>query len=397
MKLTYKYLIQLSIGLCCITVMAAEAYGRQGYLIGAVLDSSSHKPIAQASVQLIHKPGATISNDEGGFMLHASEVETDDSLKISCVGYESKTFPVRLMTSTHSFSFFLKPVVFALDEVNVRPLSAVAILENAIRVTLAEVPSHKSLLSYYKEFAYLDGKLYKYSDAAVDYEVIKGDDKSKVKMNIIGSRIKKDSTSKDGDWRSQVESLIKPDKAVEKYYSPGYLNTLISKKNLEHYTYRIETFGDLIKISADPKSTVKRPLPNAVVYITANTNRIIKVNYGYLTHLQHIPKVNLLILAGSYEKFLATMVYREEGEAVLRYCKLQQDMRFKVGKKKGLLGSVSEVLVQEETPGARALYSTNGKSYKKDNIYQNGTVFSDEFWLKYNTTLPTEQEMELLK
>ncbi|WP_432712916.1 hypothetical protein, partial [Pedobacter sp.] len=129
-------------------------------------------------------------------------------------------------------------------------------------------------------------------------------------------------------------------------------------------------------------------------------NRILKVNYSHITHLQYMPKVNLVFMAYACEKDNMTAIYSEGPVPFLKYCRIEQDIRFKLGGKKGLLGSVAEILASNSDLSSTRLTKDSKvepAGYKKYNIYNNGNKFSPDFWLKYNTILPTEKELKALE
>lgn len=180
-------------------------------------------------------------------------------------------------------------------------------------------------------------------------------------------------------------------------YDLHYLDSFTNPQNEEKYTYKIEYLGKVSKISIDPKAEVKVYLPNVVVYIDAERHTVMKVNYAYYTHQQYTPKVNLLVLAVSVEKNIMTAIYSDAAIPLLRYCRIDMDFKVKLGNKRGVLGSVAELLVHNNKALAAESSYVGKEVYKKKTIYKNGNQFSEDFWFKYNTILPTAQEVETLK
>lgn len=377
-----------------ITFLHAGIKAQQRYLTGTIKNEKTQQPIEQSSIKIGSRQIGTISNGEGKFMLLYSGLKDTDSLEVSCIGYNTKILSIASLRSDQNTEIYLTPSSFVLQEVTIRSLSIPEILKQAIELTDALIPSEDNLNAYYKEFAYLDDKLYKFADAAVQYGIINKDKKTKVALHIIESRIKKDSVTAEDKWKSDVESLIDPDQAVKDYYNLKYLNKLVNPKQIDKYEYTIQSAGDISKISVNPKAEVHQYLPNAVVYINRLSNRVIQVDYGYITHLKYMPKVNLIFIAYSCEKNHMTGIYSDGAVPLLRYCKLSQDIRFKLGKKQGLLGSVAEVLVNSNNEPP--LPQTNKDGYRRRNIFKNGSHFSEDFWYKYNTILPTSDEMKKL-
>lgn len=367
---------------------------QQKYLKGNILDSKSHQAVPYCSLKINDKQIGTVTNAEGQFILMLAGINDNDSIKVSCIGYKTISRKVAALAADQKISIYLDPEAFTLNEVVIQPQSVTALLKEAIETTDALIPKEDKVNAYYKEFAFLDQKLFKYADAAVDYDIDNKDKKTKAEMYVIESRVKKDSVTEENKWRSDVESLIKPDKVIKDYYSLKYLFKFISPKQIEKYNYKIETLGELSKISIDPKTEVHQYLPNAVVYINADQRRVIKVEYGYHSHLKYAPNINMIFIAYAVEKENMMALYSDGAHPFLRYCRLAQDIRFKVGGKKGLLGSLAEVLVHDNALLKQPVNTQTTSVYKKGNLYQNGNKFSEDFWYKYNTILPTAEEMK---
>ncbi|WP_432714691.1 carboxypeptidase-like regulatory domain-containing protein, partial [Pedobacter sp.] len=293
----------------CLFISQLSA--QQPHLAGTIVDHSTQKALAEVSLTVLQKQTGTVSNNEGKFMLLKNNILDTDSVLISCIGYRSITKLAAQLMANQSQLIYLEPQVFVLEEVIIKPLSVVAMLKEAIETTAGLIKPENRLNAYYKEFAYLDQALFKFADAAVIYTVDDKDKKTKVDMQVIESRIKKDSVTEENKWKSDIESLIKSDKAMKSYYNLDYLNKLVNPKHTDKFTYKIENSGPITKISIDPKAEIKQYLPNVTVYFNTVNNRILKVNYSHITHLQYMPKVNLVFMAYACEKDNMTAIYSE--------------------------------------------------------------------------------------
>lgn len=362
-------------------------------LKGIVLDKETNNPIPYATLTIKENQEGTLSNMEGRFSLLINKAQSDGFLSITCVGYESIQLSLQEVINDEISTIYLLPKSFILDEVVVKKQSLPYLLEESINITQALIPSQQYYGAYYKEKAYLDKQLYKFSDASITYAVNDEKKKTKTDLYILESRLKQDSVVDEEKWRNDVESLIDPQKAVKDYYNLDYLKAFISKKGIQKFNFTSEQNDQIIKIIINPKEDVRQYLPNGIVYINAETKRIIRVGHGYLTHLKYMPKVNLLVLAMSYEESQATILYDEGEKAFMRYCNISQEVRFKVGKKKGLLGSNAEIVfhqLQDNLP------DLTDKNYSKINIYRSGNRFTSDFWKDDNFLVLTEKELEIL-
>lgn len=378
---------------CILACLHLCSNAQSSFISGVLLDNETREAIPYATIAIKEKQEGTLSNAEGKFSLLIKDFQNQDRLTISCVGFETISLSVAELAGSESHSIYLKSKTFTLDDAIVTNQSIPSLLEEAIHTTQAFIPAKQYYEAYYKELAYLDKELYKFSDAAVNYVINDEGRKTKADLYILESRIKQDSISDDEKWRSDIESLIDPQKAVKDFYNLNYLKKFISKKGLEKFNFTSEQNGQLLKITVNPKTEIRQYLPNGVVYVDTETKRIIRVDYNYISHLKYMPKVNLLVLAMSFEENLATVLYDEGEKAFLRYCNISQEVHFKVGKKKGLLGSKAEILfhsLQEETP------ESLNKSYSKINIYRSGNNFTTDFWKNRNSLMLTQSEIEIL-
>ena len=82
-------------------------------ITGTIKDANTQMPISYASIQ-IHQDQGTVSNEEGKFEINISTVKPTDSLKISFLGYQTKTFGITEVPET----IFLEEDVIDLEAVN---------------------------------------------------------------------------------------------------------------------------------------------------------------------------------------------------------------------------------------------------------------------------------------
>ena len=118
---------------------------------GKVFDKDNRTPVPFASIFLVGKPIGTISNGDGEFGLRLNSSEMHENLGVSSIGYKSFTAPVSTLINT-SQNYFLEPDFISIQEVIIRKISPVMLLENAnnrINVNYPEKPS--ILTSFYRE------------------------------------------------------------------------------------------------------------------------------------------------------------------------------------------------------------------------------------------------------
>lgn len=119
-----------------------------GQYKGMVVDTGTNEKIGGAHIYFKKSLKGTISNTKGEFELSKHLESTTDRLKISCVGYQSKT--VVLSGPSIPFIVALHPETVTLNPVVITPLSALEIVKNSIKNIKANHLNHKTdLLLYY--------------------------------------------------------------------------------------------------------------------------------------------------------------------------------------------------------------------------------------------------------
>ncbi len=381
--------------LAFMLITTINAVGQTFKLSGSVVDAQSKKPLEYATISFSNGSTGTSSNKEGRFVLVVDGSHRGDSIRLTHVGFETKTISLAQALDLQSnFIFALNPMATAIEEVTVSPQSIPDQLKSAILTTNSQIASTSILDVYYREFAYLDKDLFKFSDAAMHYKITSTDKKPKVETFVAESRVIKDSVSADEKWKSDVESLIDTDKSAKEFSNLNYLLKFVGKNHENYFDYSRNYENGVIKIHVVPKASVKKYLPSTVVFIDEGTNRIHRVDYGYDSHLKYMPAINLLVLKYAVKKDWVTNIYDTGNQAFLRFSKVTQDIDFKIGKKSGLLSSDVEVLITNVNSEEDALKDLS--KYKNSSILKNGNNYKTSFWEESISIIPTAEELKTI-
>jgi len=212
--------------------------GQTFKLSGTVVDSQSKKPLEYATISFFNGSTGTSTNKEGRFVLVIDSFHREDSIRLTHIGFETKTFFLAQALDRQSDVILeLNPMVTIIEEVTVNPQSIPDQLRSAIHTTNSQIANASILDAYYREFAYLDNDLFKFSDAAIYYKITSADKKPKVETFVAESRVIKDSVSADEKWKSDVESLIDTDKSVKEFSNLNYLLKFVGKKHQDYFDY----------------------------------------------------------------------------------------------------------------------------------------------------------------
>lgn len=118
---------------------------------GKVFDRSNRLPLPYANIYLKNKSIGTISNEEGEFTIKLSSQNLADTLTISYMGYKNHEQEISTLVNTTS-DYFLEMDVVPIQEVIIRLLSPVLILENARTNIPFNYPQNPVILtSFYRE------------------------------------------------------------------------------------------------------------------------------------------------------------------------------------------------------------------------------------------------------
>jgi len=118
---------------------------------GMVTDPSGRQPLPFANVYLAGKSKGIITNEEGRFLLKLQPEDISDTLNISYMGYKNLKIPVSGIANSDQ-SFTLEPDIISIQEVIIRKVNAINILQSALKAIPNNYPSQPSILtSFYRE------------------------------------------------------------------------------------------------------------------------------------------------------------------------------------------------------------------------------------------------------
>lgn len=191
---------------------------------GKLVDKHSIVPIPYANIGIVNKNIGTVSNADGEFKLELNSTADNDTLFISCIGYERKSYLIYKFKESYSSSdqniIGLQPKIYELPEVFVRPIGTkIYTLGNLCEQdspygnafyskelgteigVIIELPDNKNI-AYLQNFSFVVGK-FTFDEFPVRlnvYNVING----KPNENILRDPIFIDITSA-GEYKIELE------------------------------------------------------------------------------------------------------------------------------------------------------------------------------------------------
>ena len=96
-----------------------QFYGQT--IVGKVVSASSNEPLIYASIGVIETSFGTITNEEGNFSLDIKGLPINSQVRISMIGFKSKTFTIEELSNKDNI-LRLENEIYKLPEVIVNPL-----------------------------------------------------------------------------------------------------------------------------------------------------------------------------------------------------------------------------------------------------------------------------------
>jgi hypothetical protein len=135
---------------------------------GRVLDRNDRQPLPYTSVFLNGRTIGTVSNDDGDFVLKLSSVYIRDTLNITCIGYKPMKLPVATLINTRR-EYLLKTDVVSIQEVVIRKMSPVLLLQSATRNIRDNYPQKPAVLTcFYRETVQQGNRYMMVSEAVLE-------------------------------------------------------------------------------------------------------------------------------------------------------------------------------------------------------------------------------------
>lgn len=85
---------------------------------GKVLDQSTKRPITYANIGIVNTSFGTISNEDGSFSLEIPNEKSQDTLRLSAIGFGKRNISVQSFIN-HDLTIYMKEQVIQLNEVTV--------------------------------------------------------------------------------------------------------------------------------------------------------------------------------------------------------------------------------------------------------------------------------------
>jgi hypothetical protein len=375
---------------------------------GKVLDAITGEPLPAASVILFSSSKKTglVANKEGVFSFTASV----DSIRVSMVGYRSKTIFSKEFINKNYFEVRLEPVPAELSEVIVKKTTALDIIKKVI----AAIPSFQPKENFenkgfYREIIKDRENYFSVAEAvfAAQYYPVK----EAYKLKLIQGRSKED---------------VAYTRLFEDYHPGGGPQSAISKsfilelpdfldiKKIKYFTYKIDSLVQfdnrwLYSISFDQKPDVKQALEKGRLLIDADEFAVVK----YDAENSPIGTPYIKDLTGSDKIFAALLnidlkrkawkhrvdFIKVDDKWILSYVESERKIGYKQEKKKIDLDLTinSEILFTDLVSPITTQINTDEEWKRKNLVRSLPSAFDPGFWGTNNIISPTEQVKSIVE
>lgn len=245
---------------------------------GRIINVKNKKPISYVNISLLGKSIGTISNEDGYFIFKYPEEDTNDTLIISCMGYES--YIKKLTTFNDSMNLIeLSPVTIILDEVVVKARTALGIIKESIKKLSENYNTVPVIMTgFYRETIMENQSYIKYAEGVIGIYREKDNDDL---VKLIKGRQKEDNQYESG--KMTTINIGGPGGCLNQDLSIHF-REFLDEKYLNHYNYKIESITNfkgqsVYVILFNTKEGNKKARYSGELYIDVNSLAFLKVNY----------------------------------------------------------------------------------------------------------------------
>lgn len=154
---------------CSLSAVAQNA----DFLTGRLIDQTSGEPVVFATLRLKGYALGVISDKDGGFRIPIEYRDKGTELEISCLGYQTVTFPFSGFNANGVALIRLRPVTFELTESVVSAKRKKLNAEQIVRYALNNIPTNfptspYGLVGYYRDFQLQDEQYINLNEALIE-------------------------------------------------------------------------------------------------------------------------------------------------------------------------------------------------------------------------------------
>lgn len=239
MRIKPAYIVCLLLVLSTVNCALAQQTIR---LAGIITEDDGHTPIPGASINIDKKGLGTSANKNGELLLLIPAANLKDTLKVSCIGYQTLYLPVSGITSGSSTNISLKRNNVDLKEVNIAYYDAIKIINKAIaRIPDNYIDQPHITRGFYRIYTASASEPLELSEAVFDVFNFGYSDKRADMLRLIKARDRKNQRDfKSFDLGLKPNTIFNYD-VINHIASSGFLN----EKGMARHHFEITGIVDV--------------------------------------------------------------------------------------------------------------------------------------------------------
>jgi hypothetical protein len=267
-----------------LILLISPAYAQQGTIniSGKITALDGSEPIARASVRIDRKGVGTASNAFGMFALIIPGTNLADSLKISCIGFKTKSMAIASLKNGDDLNIALEKNTTELNEVKIVYYDAQKIIQKAIDRIPENYINHPHILrGFYRMYTFNEDNPLQLSEAVFDIYNYGYADKHADLFKLIKARNEKNSRDFNSVELGQKPNSIFEDDIINHINVSGFLNDEGLKKHKFEVTEVVDFQGyQAYEIDFQEKPGITEGTFRGKMYIDTKTYAFISFDYG---------------------------------------------------------------------------------------------------------------------
>ncbi len=362
---------------------------------GIIKDIETNKPIQHVMIIGNVSGKTTVTNSEGRFQFNLPA--QDSKLIIKHLDYFTQELSAK---NTKSFNVQMQSSTESLEEIVIFKTSIKSEIEKAIKTSQEKFAKNLKLNTFYRELSYVNGSMYLYEDAEIDYYL-----QSINKSNVI---IKESRSVKFSNKEAQkFDSLSKVSyywgdlkERVSNEFDFKLIKNIISDKKYDLYiTAKTAADGtELYVLNFNPIDNAKKAtLSGKMIYGAKDyLIREIKVDLDlkFVTNSEYLPNNN-----GHWRKRTfynrTTLFNLYNNKYALTYVSYRVYGDSEIFNQINQIGGFVELLVDSVEENAPKPNANN--FYTDSRLTRLGKNYKTKYWKKFNVVPLTYKEEQMLK
>ena len=361
---------------------------------GIIKDTETNKPIQYVMIIGNVSGKSTVTNSEGRFQFNMPA--QDSKLIIKHLDYftqelsakNAKSFNVQMQSSTES-----------LEEIVILKTSIKEEIEKAIKTSQEKFAKNLKLNTFYRELLYINGTMYQYEDAEIDYHL-----QSISKSNVIVNESRSVKFSNEESKKFDSISLVgyywgDLNERVSNEFEFNLVKSIITNKELDLYiTRKTDADGvDLNILNFTPIDKAKKTTMSGSVIYGANDYLIREIkgtiDPNFVINNEYLEQNNHRFKRSFYNRTTIFNLYNNKYS--LTYTSYRIFGVSQVMNQLTKVGGFVELLVDSVDENPAKPKSEN--FYTESKLTRLGKNYKTNYWEKFNVVPLTFKEEQMLK